>query len=42
MGNGEVLHGAVDDLLDSQVLESLYQHPLVEVETPSGRAWLPR
>ena len=42
MGNGEVLHGAVDELLDSQVLENLYQQPLVEVETPSGRAWLPR
>ena len=41
MGDGEVLHGPVNEILDSQVLEGLYGHPLVEVTTAAGRAWLP-
>jgi iron complex transport system ATP-binding protein len=42
MGDGEVLHGPVDALIDSETLERLYGYPLVEVTTPAGRAWLPR
>jgi iron complex transport system ATP-binding protein len=41
MGGGEALHGPVNEVLDGQVLESLYGHPLVEVATATGRAWLP-
>jgi iron complex transport system ATP-binding protein len=41
MGDGEVRHGAIDEILDNQVLETLYGYPLQEVETAAGRAWLP-
>lgn len=42
MGNGEILHGAVEEMLDSEVLEHLYGHPLIELTTPIGRVWFPR
>jgi len=42
MGDGEVLRGAIDDIVDSAVLEALYGYPLEELESSSGRAWLPR
>lgn len=42
MGDGTSRHGPSDALLDSQTLESLYGHPLEEVRTERGRAWLPR
>lgn len=41
LGDGKTLHGPVASVLDSEVLESLYGHPLIEVVTPAGRAWLP-
>jgi iron complex transport system ATP-binding protein len=41
LGDGKTLHGPVNDIVDSPVLERLYGHPLVEVATPTGRAWLP-
>jgi iron complex transport system ATP-binding protein len=41
MGDGETRYGPVNKVLDSQVLEDLYGHPLVEVTTAAGRAWLP-
>jgi iron complex transport system ATP-binding protein len=41
LGDGETLHGPVASVLDSEILESLYGHPLIEVATPAGRAWLP-
>ena len=40
MGDGEGLHGPVSEVLDSQVLEGLYGHPLLEVTTAAGRTWL--
>ena len=42
MGDGDVRHGVINDILDSPVLEALYGYPLEEVETTTGRAWLPR
>lgn len=41
MGDGNVRHGAIGELLDCQVLEALYGYPLQEVKTTRGRAWLP-
>ena len=42
MGHGEFRHGKQSDILETGILEQLYGHPLVNVETPAGPAWLPR
>ena len=41
MGNGECRHGPREKILETAVLEQLYGHPLISVQTPSGPAWLP-
>ncbi len=41
LGNGRVLQGPVSEIFDGEVLESLYGHPLIEITTAAGRAWLP-
>jgi iron complex transport system ATP-binding protein len=41
IGDGEVRLGAIDKTLDNRVLETVYGHPLQEIETATGRAWLP-
>ncbi len=41
LGDGVTMHGEVDDVLQTEILERLYGHPLVAVETRVGRAWLP-
>ena len=42
LGDGQVAHGPLDEVLTSQQLEMLYGHPLEEFQTAAGRAWLPR
>lgn len=42
LGDGEVRQGKVDDILDIPTLEAVYGYPLVQIDTPAGRAWLPR
>lgn len=42
LGGGQVTHGPIDQVLNSQQLETLYGHPLEEFQTAAGRAWLPR
>ena len=42
LGDGQVAHGPIDEVLTSQQLEMLYGHPLEEFRTAAGRAWLPR
>lgn len=42
LGDGEVRQGPVDEILDVPTLEAVYGYPLIELETPGGRAWLPR
>jgi iron complex transport system ATP-binding protein len=42
LGDGELLQGRVDDILDIPTLEAVYGYPLMEIDTPAGRAWLPR
>jgi len=41
-GNGEHRPGPREDILHTAQLEQLYGHPLVQVDTGSGPAWLPR
>lgn len=41
LGEGETSLGCKQDVLQTGTLERLYGHPLVAVETPAGRAWLP-
>jgi len=41
MGGGNVCHGSSLEVLDNRALETLYGHPLQEIETAAGRAWLP-
>jgi iron complex transport system ATP-binding protein len=41
LGNGNVAYGPVAEVLNSQQLEALYGHPLEELRTAAGRAWLP-
>lgn len=40
-GNGFTLHGAKEDLLYEDNLSRLYDHPVLAVSTPHGRAFLP-
>ncbi|MCO6411956.1 MAG: ABC transporter ATP-binding protein [Thiogranum sp.] len=42
LGDGETRHGRQSDILDTGILERLYGHPLVRLDTPGGPAWLPR
>ena len=42
LGNGECRHGSKENILETALLERLYNHPLIAVETPSGPAWLPQ
>lgn len=42
LGNGQVASGPVNEVLTSRQLEALYDHPLEEIQTAAGRAWLPR
>ena len=41
-GKGEFRQGRMDEVLDLQTLEALYGYPLMELDTPAGKAWLPR
>ncbi len=41
-GQGEYRLGKKEQTLENALLERLYSHPLVRVETPLGPAWLPR
>ena len=42
LGGGRVVHGPIEQVLNSQQLEALYGHPLEEFQTATGRAWLPK
>ena len=42
LGNGESRLGRKEQILETVVLERLYDHPLTRVETPLGPAWLPQ
>ena len=42
MGNGEHRLGRREDILQTDQLELLYGHPLLQIDTASGPAWLPR
>lgn len=42
LGDGESRLGKREQILETAVLERLYSHPLTEIETPQGPAWLPR
>ncbi len=41
LGDGDVRQGPIAAVLDAPTLEQLYGHPMLELETPVGRAWLP-
>ena len=41
-GDGESLLGPFDEIVTAASLERLYLHPLLEIATPRGRAFLPR
>ncbi len=41
LGDGEIRQGPIAAVLDAPTLERLYGHPMLEIETPVGRAWLP-
>lgn len=40
-GDGNTLHGPVEDVLNAKNLEQLYQHPVMAIDTPDGTVWLP-
>ncbi|HHJ18186.1 MAG TPA: ABC transporter ATP-binding protein [Gammaproteobacteria bacterium] len=42
MGNGEHRLGRSEDILQTDQLEQLYGHPLMQIDTATGPAWLPR
>jgi len=42
LGDGETRAGSAQEILQTTLLERLYGHRLVELETPAGTAWLPR
>ena len=42
LGKGESRLGNKERILETTVLERLYSHPLTQIETPQGPAWLPR
>ncbi|MGD8614551.1 MAG: ABC transporter ATP-binding protein [Gammaproteobacteria bacterium] len=41
LGDGEARLGETHRILETDLLERLYGHRLIEVQTPGGRAWLP-
>lgn len=41
LGDGEVRLGHTQGILETATLERLYGHPLAQVASPSGPAWLP-
>ncbi len=42
LGDGETRAGGTQEILQTTLLERLYGHRLIELETPAGTAWLPR
>jgi iron complex transport system ATP-binding protein len=42
LGHGESRYGKQSEILETGILERLYDHPLVHLDTPAGPAWLPR
>ena len=42
LGDGKTRAGSAQEILQTTLLERLYGHRLVELETPTGTAWLPR
>jgi iron complex transport system ATP-binding protein len=42
LGDGETTAGSTQEILQTELLERLYDHRLIELETPTGTAWLPR
>lgn len=40
-GDGNSLCGPIDEVIDADTLQRLYDHPLAAVDGPHGRAWLP-
>jgi len=42
LGDGETRAGSTQEILQTTLLERLYAHPLMKIETPTGSAWLPR
>ncbi len=42
LGDGESRAGTAQEILQTALLEQLYGHRLIELETPAGAAWLPR
>ncbi len=42
LGDGETRAGSTQEILQTTLLERLYGHRLIELETPTGTAWLPR
>jgi iron complex transport system ATP-binding protein len=41
-GDGETTRGRADDVLTQPNLERLYQHPLLPLQGPKGRVWIPQ
>ncbi len=41
-GDARIDQGPCESVLNTGALETAFQHPLVELDTPAGRAWLPR
>ena len=41
LGEGQVRLGSKQHIMETAVLEQLYGHALVRIDTPSGPAWLP-
>mgnify|MGYP001828997911 FL=1 len=41
LGNGKSRSGSCENMLTTTSLEQLYQHPLIQLETPMGPVWLP-
>ncbi|GAB4361788.1 MAG: ABC transporter ATP-binding protein [Gammaproteobacteria bacterium] len=42
LGEGEIATGPPGEVLTPELLDRLYQHPLVRVEGPTGPFWIPR
>lgn len=41
LGEGKTCSGRREHMLNTASLEQLYRHPLIQLETPKGPAWLP-
>ncbi len=41
LGDGETCSGRRENMLETTRLERLYDHPLLQLDTPTGPAWLP-